>query len=247
MKTLFTILSLSTGRDMYLIASKNLINELLSNTNHDILLTTNNVGFFDDIKNNRLIVRNNVPEDSILLYRSGSEFNYNIKYLAFKDLPEGYDVVFYVDGDIKNEFWNQISEDRLNYLMNSYEWVATRLNCVLKNEVQQYKNTGGCLFSHKIQSYNILEWDINNNLMESCLPSEHFLIFKYNKEKLEKFAYKWGELNSILQNQDGGNGSWGDGFEIGISAKYAGYDNIFDLHFGDLQTQFGFIFNGNKS
>ena len=86
MKTLFTILSLSTGRDMYLIASKNLINELLSNTNHDILLTTNNVGFFDDIKNNRLIVRNNVPEDSILLYRSGSEFNYNIKYLAFKDL-----------------------------------------------------------------------------------------------------------------------------------------------------------------
>ena len=83
--------------------------------------------------------------------------------------------------------------------------------------------------------------------MESCLPSEHFLIFKYNKEKLEKFAYKWGELNSILQNQDGGNGSWGDGFEIGISAKYAGYDNIFDLHSGDLQTQFGFIFNGNKS
>ena len=246
MKTLFTILSLSTGRDMYLMASKKLINELLSNTNHDILLTTNNVGFFDDIKNNRLIVRNNVPEDSILLYRGGSEFNYNIKYLAFKDLPEGYDVVFYVDGDIKNEFWNQITEDRLNSLMSTYEWVATRLNCILKNEVQQYKNNGGCLFSHKIQSYNILEWDINDNLMESCLPSEHFLIFKYNKEKLEKFAYKWGELNSILQNQDGGNGSWGDGFEIGISAKYAGYDNMFDLHFGDLQTQFGFIFNGNK-
>ena len=228
------------------MASKNLINELLLNTTHDILLTTNNVKFFDDIKNSRLIVRNNVPEDSILLYRGGSEFNYNIKYLAFKDIPEGYDIVFYVDGDIKSEFWNQVSEDRLNSLMGSYEWVATRLNCKLKNEVLQFKSTGGCLFSHKIKSYNILEWDINDDLMESCLPSEHFLIFKYNKEKLEKFSYKWGELNSIMQNQDGGNGSWGDGFEIGISAKYARYDNMFDLHSGDLQSQFGFIFNGNK-
>jgi hypothetical protein len=246
MKILFTMLSLSVKGDMYLTASKNLINEILSNTQHDVLLTTNNVEFFDDVKNSRLLVRNNVPEDSILNYRNGVEFNYNLKYLAFKNIPEGYDVIFYVDGDIKNTFWNQVSEDNIKSLMITYDWVATRLNCVLKDEVERYKNTGGCLFSHKIKSYNILDWDVNDKLMESRLPSEHFLIFKYNKEKLDMFSNKWSELNSIMQSQNGGNGSWGDGFEIGISAKYAGYDNMVDLHSGDLQNHFGFVFNGNK-
>ena len=205
MKILFTMLSLSVKGDMYLTASKNLINEILSNTQHDVLLTTNNVGFFDDVKNSRLLVRNNVPEDSILNYRNGVEFNYNLKYLAFKNIPEGYDVIFYVHGDIKNTFWNQVSEDNIKSLMITYDWVATRLNCVLKDEVERYKNTGGCLFSHKIQSYNILDWDVNDKLMESRLPSEHFLIFKYNKEKLDMFSNKWSELNSIIQSQNGGN------------------------------------------
>jgi hypothetical protein len=246
MKILFTILSLSTDRQMYLNASKDLINELLSNTKHDILLTTNDVSFFEDINDQRLIVRNNVPSDSILLYKGGSEFNYNLKYLAFKDIPEGYDVIFYVDGDIKHTFWNDVSDERLKSLMESHDSVATRLNCVLRGEIAQLKNIGSCLFSHKIHSYGVLSWDMNDKLIDSCLPSEHFLIFKYDKQKLELFANKWSELNSIMQSQNGGNGSWGDGFEIGISAKFAGYDNMFDLHSGDLQTQFGFIFNGNK-
>ena len=246
MKILFTILSISTGNDFYLNASKKLINELLTNSNHDILLTTNNVEYFDDVKNNRFIIRNNVPDSSIFLYRGGAEFNYNIKYLAFKDLPEGYDVVFYIDGDIKNQFWNQVSEDRIHSLMNTYDWIATRLNCILKNEIIQYNNTGNCLFSHKIKSYDVLTWDTDDDLMESCLPSEHFLIFKYNKEKLEKFSNKWCELNSILQSKNGGDGSWGDGFEMGISARYAGYNNMFDLPHGNLEHDFGFIFNGNK-
>jgi hypothetical protein len=33
---------------------------------------------------------------------------------------------------------------------------------------------------------------------------------------------------------------------MGISAKYAGYDNLYDLNYGDLQNHFGFFFNGNK-
>jgi hypothetical protein len=130
--------------------------------------------------------------------------------------------------------------------MGSYDFVATRLNCILKNEVKQHIETGSALFSHKILSYNVLSWDLNDPIMDSCLPSEHFLIFKYNKEKLEIFANKWSELNGIMQSQNGGNGSWGDGFEMGISAKYAGYDNLYDLNYGDLQNHFGFFFNGNK-
>jgi hypothetical protein len=246
MKILFTFLSISTENDFYLNASKNLVNEILSNSSHDILLTTNNVEYFDEINNPRFSVRNNVPENSMFTYKNGGEFNYNLKYLAFKDLPNDYDVIFYVDGDIKSNFWNDFSEFRLKELMGSYDFVATRLNCILKNEVKQHIETGSALFSHKILSYNVLSWGLNDPIMDSCLPSEHFLIFKYNKEKLETFANKWSELNGIMQSQNGGNGSWGDGFEMGISAKYAGYDNLYDLNYGDLQNHFGFFFNGNK-
>jgi hypothetical protein len=214
MRILFTILSIADNREMYLSAAKNLINELLSNTLHDVLLTTNKVEFFDDIKTERFIVRNNVPEDSILQYKGGTEFNYNLKYLAFKDLPKEYDVIFYIDGDIKNMFWNEESENRMRFLMENYDCVATRLNCVLKNEIEQLKNIGTCLFSHKINSYNILCWDENDEHLESRLPSEHFLIFKYDGEKLKRFSQKWSEMNSIMQSQNGGNGSWGDVFEM---------------------------------
>ncbi len=246
MKVLFTFLSISTGGDLYLKSSKKLIKQILENTRHDVLLTTNKLEYYDDIDDNRFIVRDNIPEDSVFMYRGDVEFNYNLKYLAFKDLPEGYDVIFYIDGDIKNNFWNEESENKLKLLINSYDWVATRLNCILKNEVIQYKTTGSSLFKHKIASYEILKWDENDTLMESHLPSEHFLIFKYDKEKLDRFAIKWAELNSILQNKNGGDGSWGDGFEMGISANYAGYDNMCDLPSGDLENYFGFFFNGNK-
>lgn len=246
MRVLFTFLSITTGGNDYLISSKNLAKELLNNTPHDVLLTTNNIDFFQNIKNDRFFIRNNIPDDVIFTYRGGSEFNYNLKYLAFKNLPDNYDIIFYLDCDIKNVFWNQNSDEKLKSLMNKYDWVATRLNCVLKNEVKQYKETGVALFSHKIKSYDILNWNENDILMNSCLPSEHFLIFKYNKEKLNKFTQKWEELNYILQTQNGGNGSWGDGFEIGISAKFANYNNTFDMQHGDLETVFGFLFNGNK-
>ena len=35
--------------------------------------------------------------------------------------------------------------------MESFDFVATRLNCVLKNEVNQHLETGKALFSHKQQ------------------------------------------------------------------------------------------------
>jgi hypothetical protein len=246
MKVLFTFLSIARNTDMYLNASYKLANEILENTPHDVLITTNEVEFFEGITSERFNVRNNVPKDSVLAYKDNSEFNYNLKYLAFKDLPEGYDVIFYLDGDIKSLFWDDLSQERLTILMEKYDWVATRLDSVLINEVNQHKKIGGALFSHKINSYGVLNWEDTDPLLNSHLPSEHFLIFKYDKEKLKKFSDKWSELNSILQEQNGGYGSWGDGFEMGISAKYAGYDNKFDLSYGDLQTHFGFLFNGNK-
>lgn len=246
MKILFTLVAVLVQNDSYLFSAKSLITELLQNTEADILLSTNNEEFFSDIIDDRFIIRNNVPDDSILSYHGGAEFNYNLKYIAFKDLPEGYDVVLYVDCDIKNIFWSQQSTDKLSELISSFDFIGVRLGAVLSAEIKQYKETGTCLFRHKIISYGVLEWPDNHPLLESCIPSEHFLVFKYNKEKLTKFVEKWEELNYIMQENKGEGGCWGDGFEIGLSLKHAGYDNMLDLSHGLVELDFGFIFNGNK-
>jgi hypothetical protein len=246
MKILFTILAIETKTELYLRSSKKLIIQLLNNTKHDILLSTNNIDYFNEIKNKRLFIRNNIPESSILLY-GNIEFNYNLKYLSFQDIPNNYDVIFYIDGDISNTFWNNKSDEKIKSLTNEYEWIATRLNCVLRNEVDQYKKTGNALFKHKINSYEILNWNDNNILLDSCLPSEHFLIFKYNSKKIKLFYEKWKELNEYLQKKNGIGGCWGDGFEIGISSKFAEYDKKYDLPYNELEDFFGFVFNGNKT
>jgi hypothetical protein len=75
-KILFTFLAISTGVESYLKSSKKLITEILKNTQHDVLLTTNKVEYYSDINDSRLIVRNNVPNDSVFMYRGGVEFNY---------------------------------------------------------------------------------------------------------------------------------------------------------------------------
>lgn len=246
MKVLFTILAIETNSTFYLQTALRLTQQIILNTPHDVLISTNNECFFNSIKSDRVLVRNNIESSSILKYKN-TEFNYNMKYHCFLELPEIYEVIFYLDGDIKSNFWNEESDNLINALMSKSNFVATRLECVLKHEVGYLKHLGKALFQHKIIPYKILEWNENDPLMEAPLPSEHFLIFKYNKEKIQNFAMKWREFNYQLQKLDGGCGSWGDGFEIGISAKFAGYDSTFNLSSGDLETKLGFKFNGNKN
>ena len=73
MKILFTILSIDSGNVMYLQSAKRLVNEILDQTKHDVLVSTNNLNFFEDISSNRFFIRNNIDTSCILKY--GSEFN----------------------------------------------------------------------------------------------------------------------------------------------------------------------------
>ena len=57
MKILFTILSIEDNSKMYLTSAKTLTQEILNQTNHDVLISTNNIDFFSDIQSNRVIVR----------------------------------------------------------------------------------------------------------------------------------------------------------------------------------------------
>lgn len=246
MKILFTLLSLThNSNTMYLNACKQLTNEILSQTNHDVLISTNNVEFFSELPKDRVFVRNNLRPNSTITYNS--EFNYNLKHHAFIDIPTNYDCLIYLDCDVKLNGWNENSEKLLSDIVNNYDLGADRINCVLKDEVSYYKNNMNCLFKHKIVSYEILtKYEENDDIMNSQLPSEHFLIFKNNGEKIKKFQEKWEELNNYLQQKNGYGGSWGDGFEIGISARYAGMTKIHHTSAGYWDGVLGFKFNGNK-
>jgi hypothetical protein len=245
MKILFTIISIDTGNDFYLSSSKRLITELLEKTPYDVLVSTNNHIYYNDIVSDRCIVRNNIRENSILRY--GTEFNYNLKHHAFLDIPNKYEYIIYLDCDIKLTKWDSESENFVNSEMSDYDFFADRLSAVLIDDVNRFNRNEPCLFSHKIKSYDIIErYDLDDKIMMSKLPSEHIFILKNQPEKIKKFQEKWEELNNYLQSKNGIGGSWGDGFEIGISSNYAEFDKYFNLSPYYWSQILGFTFNGNK-
>ena len=151
MKILFTILSIEEDAKKYFTSTKILTQEILNQTNHDILISTNNVDFFSDIQSNRVIVRNNILKNSTLRYNN--EFNYNLKHFAFENLPTDYDCIIYLDCDIKLDGWDNNSDLYINNLIDNYDFGATRLNCYLGKSITELKESGTTLFKHKIDSY----------------------------------------------------------------------------------------------
>lgn len=245
MNLLFTLLSIDTGNKHYLISAKKLIQEILLQTKHDILLSTNNVEFFSDIVNTRLTVRNNIESSSIFVFNGG--FNYNLKHHAFMDVPKEYDGIIYLDCDIKLDGWSDESDKYVLMLLQNYSFGADRTCCLLKDEVERYLTDTPCLFKHKIKAYEITEhFLLTDDIMNSRLPSEHFLVLKNEPMYISKFQKKWKELNDLLQCKNGADGAWGDGFEIGIAARYAGFHSILNVGGGDWNTILKFKFNGNK-
>lgn len=246
MKVLFTTLAINAGNSGYLDYTKRLIIDILVHTPHDILLTTNEVASFKTCFRNfesRVIIRDIPTEGLILKYPR--EFNYNLKFLCFRELPSAYDVVVYIDGDMQLYKWGREAEEFLVPFTTTHEWGGTRLGCVLNAEINHH-NAGKALFSHKIRSYDIQNAPDIEMISSACLPSEHFLVFRNIPDKLNKFAQMWAEMNAILQSKNGGEGSWGDGFEMGVSLTRAGFTNGMDISFGIIDQTLGLKFNGNK-
>lgn len=247
MRLLFTIISIESRLSHYLESAKLLTNEILNKTKHDVIISTNRPDYFDNLKSDRLVIRNNIRENSIIDYPSG-EFNYNLKHHAFLELPENYDYIIYLDCDIKLHNWTEKSDEWFINEMEGFDFAADGLNRDLKNMFQWFLNDEDCLFKHKLNSYDFKDrYKIEDELINNTfLPSEHILIFKNEPKKIKSFQESWEKQNNYLQDKNGGNGSWGDGFEIGVSAFDAGFNKIKHLGTNYWKELFGFEFNGNK-
>lgn len=244
MNIVFTFLAINCGNPMYLEASSNLINEIIEQTNFDIILTTNEPKYFSNKPKERVHIRE--ITDKSISFKFDSGFNYNLKYLCFENIPSKYDAVIYLDGDIKLNGFRDESINLIKNILTENEVIGTRFNAVLRDEFNYYTNNISDLFTHKIKTYEIDKYELTDKIFNSRLPSEHFLILKNVPNKVSKFAEHWASMNKILEKKNGIGGAHCDAFEIGISLNEANFEKIYDIQFGDSMTILGFIFNGNK-
>jgi hypothetical protein len=215
------------GSEIYATFAKRLINDVLTKTPYDIMITTNNIDNFSDViglNNSKIIIRHELLENH---KTHVGVFNQLLKFNAIKDIDKKYDWVLYLDCDAG--FTEKIDVNVLEKLIDNWEsgghdMVALRTNATYVDSELQYldglSNNKSYLFDNKFKFYGIKpEW------RGSCFPSEHILLIK-NNEKLQVMANEFETFCTLFETQDESHPITFDmeAFEIGVSAFLAGYN-----------------------
>jgi hypothetical protein len=216
------------GSEIYSTFAKRLVNDVLTKTPYDVLVNTNNIDNFKDVidlNNDKVTIRYQNLEGH---KTHVGAFNQLLKFYAIKEIDKKYDWVLYLDCDAG--FTDSINVESLEKQIDSWEsqgfdLVALRTNATYDWAEIEYldtinNNTPKKLFDDKFRFYGLHpEWS------GSKLPSEHILLIK-NDEKLEKMAYEFEKFCTHFETQDPNNIITFDmeAFEIGVSAKLAGYN-----------------------
>jgi hypothetical protein len=237
------------GSEIYTTFAKRLINDVLTKTPYDIMVTTNAPSHFDDEYNNnpnRVIITENKLENH---KTHVGAFNQLLKFSAIKDINQKYDWVLYLDCDAglnsevntdvidsKINEWESNGFDMLVLLANrTYEWAENQYLETIK--IGTYK----ALFDDKFTFYGI-----NPEWRQASLPSEHILLIK-NNEKLPIMCNEFEKFCTLFETQQPNNVITFDmeAFEIGVSALISGY-NVGELGFGNESGVFKVSFNYNN-
>lgn len=216
----------------------------MTKTPYDIMVTTNESEHFqDDIENwgNRVSIRTELLENHRLVV---GVFNQLLKFYTIKNIDSKYDWVLYLDCDagLTSEWNVNDIENQINEWENSgFDILGTRTNAILFNELLDHERVlkehndeiekgnvnhyyGGTLFSNKFEFYEVTSKDGPVEWFDAKLPSEHVLLVK-NNEKLKKMAEIFEEFCNKFETQEGHPITVDmEAFEIGVSAKLAGYN-----------------------
>ena len=232
------------GAEIYATFAQRLINDVMTKTPFDILITTNEPEHFESDQQkwgSRVLIRTEKLETHRLTV---GVFNQLLKFYTIKNIDPKYDWVLYLDCDAGftdnwsvEEVENQIEQ----WNRFGFDMLGTRTNAILKYELAEHEKmtkihqdelsrgnsnhyNPGTLFSNKFIFYEVsselgpFEW------MDAKLPSEHVFLIK-NDHKLEKmckifedFCYKFETQGEFPVTVDM------EAFEIGVSAILAGYN-----------------------
>ena len=194
--------------DRYWKTAKNLIKTNLKYNQYDILLITNNIGYFKDINNDRLRIfdYDNLYKETKI---SDKRFNMHLKRHPIKLASElGYDIIFYNDCDCYIDGWNHdsfIKKCDEDFDIAFVSHARPQLGDLRKN----YKH-----FQDKIDlEFKDLYYD---ELDMSPNPAETRVIFK-NNDKLKKFLYFW----DLISKKNNDYFTYFDGVYFGTSAVYS--------------------------
>ena len=74
---------------------------------------------------------------------------------------------------------------------------------------------------HKITNFDI---DVDDTSIDNAtIPAEYLLLFYNRDKKLVKFYEHWKWFHDYLVKKETTQGTWAEGFEIGVSAYRSGF------------------------
>jgi len=255
----------STSGD-YVLSAHKLINDIMTKTTYDFRLITNSISEFliykkSSYSNRITIVEDNLIEDQLIV----GKFNQLLKYKIFFGIPSEYDWILYLDCDVG--FSNSVNHESIKSLTKTYyengcDFLGTRTHFILKDQLIDHEEKikycndndidfvpwgiNSNLFSPKFVYYDVTSENIPQEWLDVKLPDEHMFYFK-NSNKTELMGYKLKDFCKKYENQLGGEiiTISIEAFEIGISAKMAGY-SICDLEDLGLNPEWNVVYNLNS-
>jgi hypothetical protein len=232
------------GAEIYATFAKRLVNDIMTKTPYDIMVTTNEPEHFQEeigTWGDRVMVRTELLENHRLVV---GVFNQLLKFYTIKNIDSKYDWVLYLDCDAGlTGPWNieEVENKIHSWESAGYDILGTRTNAILYNELIEHEKVlkkhneeiangninhyyGGTLFSNKFLFYEVTSENGPSEWFDAKLPSEHVLLVK-NDDKLEKMASIFEDFCFKFETQ----GEYPvtvdmEAFEIGVSAKLAGYN-----------------------
>lgn len=257
MKVVVTTLSL--GENYTKDYTLRMAEDILKLSDMDFYITTDCGWLIDEVysDNPRIHVNEFNRKDykvrlPIGINKLSSDFNFNLRYLCLEpvmDLDET--VVIFTDCDNSFDWYDKSEIDRfmeINYTNQGYDFFGSRNMLTWKGFLDDYhtKNdkTHG-IFWHKIINYDLGD-GYKDEWNGASLPAEFLLIFVNNNGKLKKMFNQWKWFHDYLTNKEFTEGTWAEGFEIGVSAYVAGFKS-FDIHWGHELWARMFEANGYKT
>jgi hypothetical protein len=236
------------GSEIYATFAKRLINDVLTKSPYDVMVTTNNIDNFSDVISNndkRVIIRH----ESLKNHKTHvGAFNQLLKFYSINNIDKKYDWVLYMDCDagLIEPIEIEKLENQIDYWESlGHDMVALRTNATYVESENRYIEslTSGenNLFDAKFRFYGIKpEW------RGSCFPSEHVLLIK-NNEKLQVMCTEFESFCTQFETQDETYPITFDmeAFEIGVSAFLAGY-NVGEMGWGTSLDTLKIGFNHNN-
>jgi hypothetical protein len=232
--TKIVITMLSLGKNYTKDYTLRMIEDVLKMSDLDIYITTDCAEIIEELYlNHDRIKLNKINREDykirlpIGLQKAASDFNFNLRHLCLEPVKDLEDtVVIFTDCDNSFDWYDktEVIEHLKSVYADGYDFLAPRNTYYWKNFVTEYKGQDKkeCgIFWHKIHNYDL---DLNDEKWyDAPMPAEYIAIFINNNGKLNKMFNQWKWFHDYLANKDWTEGTWAEGFEIGVSSFVAGF------------------------